>query len=197
MPSEVEASLSAARQPLVTVKYDCLGCEVCYPALAINALNQAGHAIEPDACANEPVEERAGWPPLPGTYAVLRYQAPVAVCTLTDEELAERIAREAGESIAIVGSLHTENLGIERLVANVVANPHIRFRPSSLSIAIDRIQSTEQRVHAAVVELLSGRSPLLRSLCYLGVQSVVCSLRYPDTPILRYSVTLTSLASSA
>ena len=126
-PSELEAALSAARQPLVTVKYDCLGCEVCYPALAINALNQAGHAIEPDACANEPVEERDGWPPLPGAYTVLRYQAPVAVCTLTDEELAERIARDAGESIAIVGSLHTENLGIERLMANVVANPHIRF----------------------------------------------------------------------
>ena len=29
--------------------------------------------------------------------------------------------------IAIVGTLHTENLGIERLIANVVANPHIRF----------------------------------------------------------------------
>ena len=29
--------------------------------------------------------------------------------------------------VAIVGTLHTENLGIERLVSNVLANPHIRF----------------------------------------------------------------------
>ena len=29
--------------------------------------------------------------------------------------------------VAIVGTLHTENLGIERMVSNVIANPHIRF----------------------------------------------------------------------
>ena len=29
--------------------------------------------------------------------------------------------------MAIVGTLHTENLGIERMVSNVIANPHIRF----------------------------------------------------------------------
>ena len=37
------------------------------------------------------------------------------------------MARAGLPELAIVGTLHTENLGIERLVSNVVANPHIRF----------------------------------------------------------------------
>ncbi|MBI2501760.1 MAG: DUF4346 domain-containing protein [Candidatus Latescibacteria bacterium] len=78
-------------------------------------------------CPTEAVEARAGWPPLPGAYTVLRYQASVAVCTLTDEELARRLVSAASAHLAIVGTLQTENLGIERLMLNVLANPHIRF----------------------------------------------------------------------
>jgi tetrahydromethanopterin S-methyltransferase subunit A len=104
------------------MKYDCLGCEVCYPPLAMNALN-----IETEACPAEKVEERAGWPPLPGAYTVLRYQAPVAVCTLTDDRLSTAVAAAAGPEVAIVGSCQTENLGIERLIQNMLANPNIRF----------------------------------------------------------------------
>lgn len=126
-PAKLEVAIRAARKPLEPVKYDCLGCEVCYPALAINALNQAGHAVGADECPTESVEPRDGWPPLPGAYTVLRYQAPVAVCTLTDESLADTIARDAGDGVAIVGTLQTENLGIERLTVNILANPHIRF----------------------------------------------------------------------
>ncbi|MBM4272925.1 MAG: hypothetical protein FJ134_00450 [Deltaproteobacteria bacterium] len=55
---------------------------------------------------------------------MLRYQAPVAVFTLTAEDLAAAGVREAGPEIAVVGTLHTENLGIERLIQNVLANPH-------------------------------------------------------------------------
>jgi tetrahydromethanopterin S-methyltransferase subunit A len=57
----------------------------------------------------------------------LRYHAPVAVCTLNDEALAEAVASTKVPELAIVGTLHTENLGIERMVSNVIANPHIRF----------------------------------------------------------------------
>ncbi|MCL4500293.1 MAG: DUF4346 domain-containing protein [Deltaproteobacteria bacterium] len=58
---------------------------------------------------------------------MLRYQAPVAVCCLTAEDLAASVVRKAGPEIAIVGTLHTENLGIERLIRNVLANSHLRF----------------------------------------------------------------------
>jgi tetrahydromethanopterin S-methyltransferase subunit A len=58
---------------------------------------------------------------------VLRYGASVAVCTLNSEELAQALARTAPEVLAIVGTMHAENLGIERVIRNVLANPNIRF----------------------------------------------------------------------
>lgn len=121
-PTQLSEAVEAARARLSEVRYDCLGCAVCYPAIAINALQ-----IEGDMCPTEAVEARAGWPPLPGTYTVLRYHAPVAVCTLADEDLARRLVAVASGHLAIVGTLQTENLGIERLILNILANPHIRF----------------------------------------------------------------------
>ncbi len=112
----------SARSRLQEIKYDCLGCELCFPAIAINALG-----VEGDACPSEPVEAREGWPALPGAYTVLRFHAPVAVCTLTNEALMQEIAAVADPNLAIVGTLQTENLGIERLILNTVANPNVRF----------------------------------------------------------------------
>lgn len=126
-PPELTRAVEATRQHLLPVRYDCLGCELCYPAVALNALNRTEtYAIDGTVCSTEAVEERAGWPPLPGDYTVLRYQAPVAVCTLTDVELMEAVATARPEGVAIVGTLQTENLGIERLIRNVTADPHIR-----------------------------------------------------------------------
>jgi tetrahydromethanopterin S-methyltransferase subunit A len=51
----------------------------------------------------------------------------VAVCTLHSEDLAARLAEAAPEGLAISGTLQTENLGIERIIRNVLGNPHIRF----------------------------------------------------------------------
>lgn len=72
-------------------------------------------------------DERAGWAPLPGTYSVLRWAAPVAVCTLADDDLTAAIANAPMPGVGIVGTLATENLGIERLVRNTIANPNLRF----------------------------------------------------------------------
>jgi tetrahydromethanopterin S-methyltransferase subunit A len=126
---ELEAVIRVARERLVEARYDCLGCEICYPAVAINALSQLGgeHHIEVGGCPTAPVETREGWPLLPGAYTVLRYGAPVAVCTLTDESLAAALAEQAEPGLTIVGTMQTENLGIERLVQNILANPNIRF----------------------------------------------------------------------
>ena len=126
-PTDLDAALRTARERLTPVKYDCLGCDVCYPAVALNALHRADVPVEPESCPTEPAEARAGWPPLPGNYTVRRYRAPVAVCALTDDGLAATVDREAGPEVSIVGTLQTENLGIERLILNVVANPNIRF----------------------------------------------------------------------
>lgn len=125
---ELAGSLAEAHAVLIPKTYDCLGCEVCYPAIAANAFAEAfpreGESL--DLCPTESPEARSGWPPLPGDYQVVRYRAPVAVCTLNSDALAARLAESAVEGLAIAGTLHTENLGIERLIRNVLANPHVR-----------------------------------------------------------------------
>lgn len=65
----------------------------------------------------------SGWPLETGDYAVGDSQSPVAVVTL-GSKMSEEIV-EMGAAIA--GPLHTENLGIEKVVTNVVSNPNIRF----------------------------------------------------------------------
>ena len=125
---ELAESLAAARAVFVAKKYDCLGCAVCYPALAANAFTEAfpGAGEVMDLCPTEAPEAREGWPPLPGDYRVVRYGAPVAVCTLNDDALAAKLSDAAPEGLAIAGTMHTENLGIERVIKNTLANPHIR-----------------------------------------------------------------------
>lgn len=127
--AELGSVLSDARRVLVPKKYDCLGCDVCFPAIAANALAEVfPEAMQDGAlCPTEAPTERLGWPPLPGDYSVIRYGGSVAVCTLNSEGLMKELARAAPDGLAIVGTMRTENLGIERVVRNVLANPNIRF----------------------------------------------------------------------
>lgn len=129
LPDLLQAPVGEAEARRSEQRYECLGCPVCYPAEALGALAEAEpeRTLAPHACPTEAPAVRAGWPPLAGDYQVVRYRGPVAVCTLNSEALATRIAEAAPVGLAIAGTLHTENLGIERLVQNVLANPHIRF----------------------------------------------------------------------
>ena len=126
---ELAPVLTKARSVFAPKKYDCLGCPICYPAIAANAFveayPEAGAGL--DLCPTEEPEERKGWPPLPGDYSVVRYAAPVAVCALNSEPLVKSLADSKPDGLAIVGTMHTENLGIERVIKNTLANPNIRF----------------------------------------------------------------------
>lgn len=64
------------------------------------------------------------WPFYSGHYKVINPQGQIAVCTLTSEDLLpdELLC----DKIAIVGTLMTPNLGIERIIHNVTDNPNIR-----------------------------------------------------------------------
>lgn len=59
--------------------------------------------------------------PWPGKYTEGDPSAPVAVVTL-DEDLSF-----VESKVAIWGPMKTENLGIEKVIANVLSNPNIRF----------------------------------------------------------------------
>ncbi len=126
---ELAEALLGVRSAFQPKQYDCLGCPVCYPAIAANAFSEAfpdqGSGL--DLCPMEEPEEQKGWPPLPGEYSVVLFHAPVALCTLNSEGLAVRLGKTAPDGLAISGTLHTENLGIERIIRNTLANPNIRF----------------------------------------------------------------------
>ena len=127
--NELAQILAEASSVFVPKQYDCLGCPVCYPAIAANAFVEAYPEVGDglDLCPTEEPDARPGWPPLPGDFYVVRYGAPVAVCTLNSEVLAVSLANRKPDGLAIVGTMHTENLGIERVIKNVLANPNIRF----------------------------------------------------------------------
>ncbi len=116
---------AALRQP---IQYSCLGCDHCYAGVAQNALV----AAFPLAITAAPLscDFQAGnhhWPPVIGEYFVIDPAAPVAVSTLTSAELAEHLAQRKPSGLAIVGKTETENIGLDKVIKNVITNPALRF----------------------------------------------------------------------
>ena len=70
---------------------------------------------------------QVSWPYVPGTYFVSDPGAPVAVCTPGSVELAPLIAAQPPEGLCITGKVETENIGLEKIIKNVISNPAIRF----------------------------------------------------------------------
>jgi tetrahydromethanopterin S-methyltransferase subunit A len=117
-------------QQMEPIKYACLGCEHCFPAVVMNIFAQAfpeAATVQPLGCGFEIGEEV--WPPVPGEYFVFcdGPGCPVAVSTLGSVELAEDLARNRPRELCIVGKTETENIGVEKVVKNTITNPTIRF----------------------------------------------------------------------
>jgi tetrahydromethanopterin S-methyltransferase subunit A len=117
-------------QQMEPIKYACLGCEHCFPAVVMNIFAQAfpeAATVQPLGCGFEIDEEV--WPPVPGEYYAFcdGPGCPVAVSTLGSVELAEGLARNRPRELCIVGKTETENIGVEKVVKNTITNPTIRF----------------------------------------------------------------------
>jgi len=173
--ADLASLLEEARTLFEPKRYDCLGCEICWPAVAQNLAAELDPVVaEGGHCATEEPEQREGWPPLPGDYQVVRMQAPVAVCTLNSDHLVAELAASGVEGLSLVGTLHTENLGIEHLIRNTLANPHIRFLVlcgEDTQKAIGHLpgQSLDSLVLNGVNEKMriigaKGKRPLLKNL---------------------------------
>lgn len=63
------------------------------------------------------------WPPVSGEYITGDPESQAAVITLASELDKERLTRHC----ALAGSMKTENIGIEKVVANIVSNTNIRY----------------------------------------------------------------------
>lgn len=67
------------------------------------------------------------WPPYPGKYFVITPTAPAAVSTLGSPDLASRLYERKPANLCIAGKTETENVGIEKVVLNTLANPYLRY----------------------------------------------------------------------
>lgn len=74
------------------------------------------------------------YPPEKGCYLRGNDCSPVAVCVLlnrireqTPPELQELVRVAVKSGAALAGTLQTENIGIEKVICNVVANPNVRY----------------------------------------------------------------------
>lgn len=64
------------------------------------------------------------WTVCSGNYEIVNPKAQVAVCTLTSENLFD--AQQLNK-VAIIGTLITPNLGIEKIILNTISNQNIRY----------------------------------------------------------------------
>lgn len=77
--------------------------------------------------SNEFEQREHAWPPIIGEYKILSSNFPIAVSTLADGQLSEKIFQRKPKGVCIIGKLETENIGIEKIIKNIITNPHIRF----------------------------------------------------------------------
>ena len=80
------------------------------------------------------VKPADSYPPEEGRYVRGNDYSPVAVCVILDtfdsaipSELNELVMAGVDAGAAISGMLQTENIGLEKVICNIVANPNIRY----------------------------------------------------------------------
>lgn len=162
----------------MNVQYNCIGCDPCLPAVAANKFYQGwegnGLCMLHQGCGPTLRNE---WPPIHGEYQVNDPHSSIAVCVLVGDELYEQLIGLSIPGLAIVGKTLTENLGVERLVQNIIANPYIRFlllvgadaeghRTGQTILALSANGVNEKmRVIAS-----EGKRPVLRNLTRLEVE---------------------------
>lgn len=127
--NEVRKNLLEWTGRMNQIKYSCLGCNYCFPAVAMNIFNEqfpdSVHSTQLD-CAFD-IKENS-WPAVPGEYKVLckETNCNVAVSTLGSPELGERIANNPPENLCIIGKTETENIGIDKVIKNTITNNSIK-----------------------------------------------------------------------
>ena len=109
-------------------RYSCLGCDHCFAGSAQNAFTNAFPQVADSFGLSCEIQiNESAWPPVVGEYVVVDSEAPVGVVTLASLELPQRLSDRHPEGLAITGKLETENIGVDKLVKNVIANGHLQF----------------------------------------------------------------------
>jgi tetrahydromethanopterin S-methyltransferase subunit A len=178
-----------------SLAYDCIGCKKCWGADATIQLANHFEGLEFEACrsggqgtsyrsrtATEPWKSHpsaAGkppWPPHPGDYVLGNLKGTVSVCTLSSRELPLRLIAAKDPALAIAGRCDTENIGVEKVVLNLLANDRIRWlvlcgqeaKGHRTGDAFVRLKERGVNADMRVLESASWR-PILKNLTLLDV----------------------------
>src|ERR1700732_2815362 len=174
--------------------YDCIGCKKCWGADAIIELANNFDEIELDTCGSDeraagdiksavtssntysPSSAIAAWPPHPGDYVLGNPEGTVAICTLSNRDLPVSLIAAREPAVAIAGRCDTENIGVEKVVLNLLANPRIRWlvicgteaKGHRAGDAFLRLKERGVDADMRVLESASRR-PILKNLTLLDV----------------------------
>jgi tetrahydromethanopterin S-methyltransferase subunit A len=125
--SELLQNVNEWSSQLEPQAYPCFGCKYCIPPEAMTMLTSKYPALASATLSSCEIKiNDNSWPQVEGEYTVLDKTAPVAVSTLASIKLEEKLARLKPKGLCIVGKTETENIGIDKIVKNVVSNPSIR-----------------------------------------------------------------------
>jgi tetrahydromethanopterin S-methyltransferase subunit A len=181
----------ARMEPLA---YDCIGCKKCWGADATIELANHFHELELDTCGSgvpgaggiksavassnrcASSSAIAAWPPQPGDYVLGNPEGSVAICTLSNRDLPVSLIAAGEPAVAIAGRCDTENIGVEKVVLNLLANPRIRWlvicgteaKGHRAGDAFLRLKERGVDVDMRVLESASWR-PILKNLTLLDV----------------------------
>ncbi len=119
-------------EQLEPLEYPCFGCKYCIPPEAMTLLTAKYPKLASATLSTCEIKiDDSSWPPVEGEYTVLDKTGPVAVSTLASVKLEEKLVKLNPSGLCIVGKTETENIGIDKIIKNVVSNPSI----SSLIVA--------------------------------------------------------------
>jgi tetrahydromethanopterin S-methyltransferase subunit A len=172
--------------------YDCIGCKKCWGADATIELANHFEEVQIDSCGGgddhtgdassvaatsiKNCPTIASWPPHPGDYVLGNPDGTVAVCTLSNRDLPRRLIAAGEPALAIAGRCDTENIGVEKVVLNILANPKIRWliicgeeaKGHRAGDAFLRLKERGVDANMRVLETASWR-PILKNLTLLDV----------------------------
>ncbi len=109
-------------------EYPCFGCKYCIPPEAMTMLTVKYPKLASSTLSSCEIQiDTSSWPPVEGEYTVIDPAAPVAVTTLASVKLEEKLVKANPSGLCIVGKTETENIGIDKIVKNVISNPTITY----------------------------------------------------------------------
>ncbi|MEN8262467.1 MAG: hypothetical protein ABFR82_03295 [Nitrospirota bacterium] len=124
---ELLKNVNEWQEQLEPLAYPCFGCKYCIPPEAMTMLTKKYPALASATLSSCEIKVSNTWPPVEGEYTVLDSTAPVAVSTLASVKLEEKIVKQKPAGLCIVGKTETENIGIDKIIKNVISNPSIQF----------------------------------------------------------------------